>query len=82
MVAGGTACAVIKNRIFRQGYACIHTLDDFFFNLYRGFAFITNPPDKPLGDYKIDRRGQKIRLDAHIDHPADCAGRIVGVERT
>src|SRR5439155_498669 len=45
------------------------------------FAMRAEHANEPLREDADDRRTQEERLDAHVDHAREGAGRIVGVDR-
>ena len=46
-----------------------------------GLAMGAQPPDESLGEHALDRAGDQIRLDAHVDQSRDRPGSVVGVQR-
>ena len=49
--------------------------------IVRLFAMRTQHADEALREHGFERRGDEIRLDAHVHEPGERAGRVVGVQR-
>ncbi len=45
------------------------------------FALLAEHAHEPLGDHRLERRRDEIRLDAHVHEPRERAGRVVRVQR-
>src|SRR5215213_49630 len=59
----------------------LHPFQDLAFDLDGLLAPIAEPPDKPLGDNTIYRRGGEVGLHAHVGKAAQGPRSVIGVQR-
>ena len=58
-----------------------HDLPDVFGSVVRLLALRTETPAKTLSQHHVERRGQQVALDAHVEQSRDCAAGVVRVQR-